>query len=116
MNQCSAETRKKTACKRRIRPPTLRCRQHRGTVQFREKQCISTNRHLHVTTERELLTTRVFKDRDNTPVQITNARPGVGRIHNLIVTIDGVQFVYLATLGEGACGIVYSVRNPRSQA
>jgi hypothetical protein len=116
MNQCAAETRKKTACKRRLRPPTLRCRQHRGAIQFREKQSTSsTNRHLHATTERELLTTRVFKDRDNTPVQITNEHLA-GRLRNLVVTIDGVRFIYRATLGQGGCGVVISIWNPLNHA
>jgi hypothetical protein len=116
MNQCSAETRTKTACKRRVRAPAIRCSLHRGAVQFREHQCVSTNRHLHVTTERELLTTRVFKDRDNTIVQITNTIPVTGQIQNLIVTIDGVVFRYLATLGRGGGGVVFAVRNPLNAA
>ena len=116
MNRCLAETRRRMPCQRKVRPPNERCSQHRGAVRFQENQCISTNRHLHVTSERELLVDRIFNDVARTPVFIANTTDPVGTIENIIVTADGLLFRFLELMGDGTGGIVIKVREQTTGA
>ena len=117
MNRCLAETRFRRPCQRKVRTPTGRCAHHRGAVRFQEeKQCVSTHRHLHVTSERELLVDRLFNDVARMPIFIANTTQPVGPIQNLVFTAGGILFRFVEVMGQGTGGIVLAVREQRTGA
>lgn len=115
MNRCLAQTRLGKPCQRKVRT-NVRCVQHRGAARFRETQCVSTHRHLHVTSERELVVDRVFNDVARMPIFITNTTAPVGPIEALVFTAGGLLFRFSAVMGHGSGGIVLTVREPTSGA